>query len=66
MSYLDVRAVLILICHYHDLAVAQALQVVHGLVLLLVGETHNLYQIVDLLVLHDLLMGGLSHVQQFT
>ena len=66
MSYLDVRAVLVLIGHDHDLAVAQALQVVHGLVLLLVGETHNLYQIVDLLVLHDLLMGGLSHVQQFT
>ncbi len=36
-------AVLILIGHDHDLAVAQALEVVYGLVLLLVGEAHDFH-----------------------
>ena len=52
--YLDVRSVLILISHDHDFAVAEALQILHGLVRLLVGEAHDLDQVVDLLVLHDL------------
>jgi hypothetical protein len=47
---LDVGAVLILAGHDHHLAIPQAFDVVHGLVLLLVLQPHNLDQIRYLLV----------------
>lgn len=51
---LDVGAVLILICHDHQFAVAQGLQGVRSLVLVLVLETQDLDDVVDLDILHDL------------
>ena len=59
-------AVLILISHDHDLAIAKSLHVVHGIVLLLVLQADNLDKVVDFLVLHDLLLVGLPYVQQLT
>ena len=61
---LDVGAVLVLIGHDHELAVPQRLEVVHRLVLLLVGQSDDFYHLIDLLVLHDLLVGGVAHVEQ--
>ena len=58
----DVRAVIVLIGHYHDRAIAQALHV-------LVYATHlnpqDLNKVLDLRVLHDLLVRCLAHVQKF-
>ena len=53
---LDVGAVLVLVGHDHHLAIPQAFDVVHGLVLLLVLETDDLDEVRDLFVLHDLLV----------
>ena len=47
---LDVGTILILVGHDHHLAIPQAFDVVHGLVLLLVLQPHNLDQIRYLLV----------------
>ena len=59
-------AVLILISHDHDLAIAKRLHVIHGFILLLVLQSDNLDKVVDFLVLHDLLLVGLPHVQHLT
>ena len=58
---LDVGAVLVLVGHDHQPAVAQALQVC---VLLPDLEPEDFDQVLDLLVLENLLVGGLPHVQQ--
>ena len=51
---LDVGAILILICHDHYLAVTQ-LADLHGVIIvLLVLKTHDLHNIVDLCILHNL------------
>ena len=63
---LDVGPVLILISHDHDLPVSQTLHVIQGLILLLVSEPHDLDEVGDLLVLHDLLVGGLPHIEKLT
>ena len=60
---LDVRAVIVLISHYHDRAVAQVL---HVLVLPPDLDPQDLDQVLDLRVLHDLLVRRLSHVQELT
>ena len=51
---LDVGPVVILICHDHDLAVAQILHVVRLFVLLAVVQTDDFAQIGDLRVVHHL------------
>ena len=63
---LNMRPVLVLICHDHELAVTETLQVVHGLVFLLVLETHDLDNIVNFGILHDLFHCGFTSVQHFT
>ena len=59
---LDVGAVLILICHDHDAAVAQRLQRLDRCVLLLVAQADDLDHVVDLCVLHDLCPKVNTHV----
>lgn len=51
---LDVRAVLILICHDHQFAVSQVLQGVWVVVLLLELQTHDFDDVVDFSIVHDL------------
>ena len=53
-----------LVRHDHDPPVAERLEVVGRQVLPLVLQPEDLDQLVDLLVLHDLLVGGLADVQQ--
>ena len=50
-----------LIRHYHELTVPQALDI---RIVLVVLETHNFLDILDLLVLHDLVVLRLAHVQE--
>ena len=47
---LDVRAILILICHDHDVAISQALQVFFRHVLLVVLKAYYLDKVVDLCI----------------
>ena len=51
---LDVGSVLVLICHDHQLAVSQRPQGLGSLVLLLVLQSKNLDDVVDLSIFHDL------------
>jgi hypothetical protein len=50
----DVGAVLILICHDHQLPVPQGTQSIWAVVLLLEVKTQDLDQVVDLGIVHDL------------
>ena len=50
-----------LIRHYHELTVPQALDI---RIILVVLKTHNFLDILDLLVLHDLVVLCLAHVQE--
>ena len=59
----DMRTVVVLVGHDHQVAVAESLGV---LVVLLVLETHELFDVLDLLVLRDLVDGCIAHVQQLT
>ena len=52
---LDVRAVLVLISHDHQVTVAQRAKLRPILVLLAVVEPQDLHQVLDLLVTHDLI-----------
>ena len=56
------RAVVILICHDHYRPVSEVL---HVLVLPSHLDTEDLDEILNLRVLHDLLVGGFSHIQEF-
>mmetsp|Transcript_36679 Transcript_36679/g.57266 ORF Transcript_36679/g.57266 Transcript_36679/m.57266 type:complete len:285 (+) Transcript_36679:1658-2512(+) len=58
---LDVGTILVLIGHDQKMAVPQALG---GGVLRAVGEPQDLDDVLDLLVVHDLLVRGLAHVQR--
>ena len=60
------RSILILICHDHQFAVTQRLQIRVVFVFLLVLDAEDLDEIIDFGVLHDLLVSGFSHVQQFS
>mmetsp|Transcript_9259 Transcript_9259/g.28777 ORF Transcript_9259/g.28777 Transcript_9259/m.28777 type:complete len:534 (+) Transcript_9259:1349-2950(+) len=59
---LDVGAVVILICHDHDGAVAQALEL--GVVLAVEVQADDLDDVLDLLVRHHLLQRRIAHVEQ--
>ena len=51
---LDVGAVLILICHDHQVTIPQCLQLCHVLVLFGILQSEDLHKIFDLFVVHDL------------
>jgi hypothetical protein len=62
---LDVRSIVILICHNHEMSITEGLDVI----LRVLGsklEPHNLHHVHDLLVLHDLSMGGITYVERLT
>jgi hypothetical protein len=50
-----------LICHYHELPISQA---AHIRVVFVVLKTHNLLDILDLLILHYLIVLRLAHVEK--
>jgi hypothetical protein len=50
-----------LIRHYHELTIPQALDV---RIVLVVLKTHDFFDVLDLLVLHDLVVLRLAHVQE--
>ena len=56
---------LILIGHDHDATVAQSLEVICALVLLLVLQAHDFNQLVDFFVFHDL-QTGISKVVKYS
>lgn len=51
----DVRTILILICHDHNLAISQRFQRLWALVFLFVAQAHDLDNVVDLSIVHDLI-----------
>ena len=51
---------------YDYLAISELCHIVHAEIFLLVAEPNDLDQVSDLLVLHDLLLRGLSSVEQLT
>ena len=51
---------------YDYLAISELCHIVHAEIFLLVAETNDLDQVSDLLVLHYLLLRGLSGVEQLT
>mmetsp|Transcript_26793 Transcript_26793/g.70404 ORF Transcript_26793/g.70404 Transcript_26793/m.70404 type:complete len:346 (-) Transcript_26793:921-1958(-) len=61
---LDVRTVSILICHDHNRTVAKPLQ--FGIVLLVEVQAHDLDEVLNLIVAHHLLQGGVTHIEDFS
>src|SRR5690349_16855666 len=57
--------IVILIRHDHKMTIAESFHVGH-VVLLLVLKTHELLDVLNLLILHDLINGSISNVEQFT
>jgi hypothetical protein len=55
------RAVVVLVGHHHEVTVAQA---AGRVVVLAVLQTENLFDVRDFLVLHDLVVRRLAHIQQ--
>ena len=51
---LDMGPVLVLICHDHQPAIAQCGQLLHTVILLLEVQAHDLDNVVDLSIVHDL------------
>ena len=51
---LDVRAILILVCHDHDMTISQAFKVFFRCILFVVLETYDLDKIVDLCIFKNL------------
>ena len=60
---LDVRTIMVLICHDHDRAIAQVFDAV---ILFADLDAEDLDEILDLGVLHDLLAWRLANVQELT
>ena len=58
-------SVVILICHDHDRSVAKVFNVVFG-VLCAHLETHDLDDVLDLLVLSNRFCRGVAHIQKLT
>ena len=57
---LDVRAIVVLICHDHDAAIAQTFD---GVVILLWLKTHDFDDVLNLLVVHCLLETSISDLR---
>ena len=62
---LDVRAILILICHDHDVAISQAFKVFFSRILFVVLETYDLDKIVDLGIFKNLQSHTQTHTIKF-
>lgn len=62
---LDVRAILILICHDHDVAISQAFKVFFSRILFVVLETYDLNKIVDLGIFKNLQSHTQTHTIKF-
>ena len=62
----DVGTVLILICHDHQPAIAQCLQVIYRIVLLLVLQAQDLDDVVNFSVLQNLLVSSFTNVKYFS
>ena len=60
---LDVRSVLVLICHDHNLTVSETVHFLKVVVFLPRLKSHDLHDVIDLRIVYDLFGGTVSNIQ---